>query len=242
MADEVFKLPGSSYTELVKIIRAYGHAPDEAVPKDVADRASMDPTQVSRNNGFLLSIDVISGGKKKSLTPNGRALAQALDFEMPDQIEAAWRVVASESDFLRKIGSAVRIRGGMELSSLRNHVAYTAGEPKRPKSLTGAGSVVDVLQAAGLLREQDGKIVVTSEGFQPSPEGEMAEDERRRTKLDAERAKIQHDVPAVHGQPISIQIRIDCKPEDLDELGPKLRALMDSLREDQGSMSDSAAD
>jgi len=64
MAEENFKLPGSSYSELVKIIRAYGYARDEAALKDVADRAAISRSQVSRNNGFLVSIGILSAGKK----------------------------------------------------------------------------------------------------------------------------------------------------------------------------------
>ncbi len=229
MAEDTFKLPGSSYAELVKIIRAYGHAPEEAVPKDVADRGGMDPTIVSRNNAFLISIGILSGGKKKSLTSPGRALSQALDFEMPDQIADAWRAIAAENEFLRKIVSAVRIRGGMEPSSLRNHVAYTAGVPRKASALTGAGSVIDVLKAAGLLREADGRIVAVDEAeatAQPSGRLEKASTSgepsvRRTVTVPLPQAGV---VPS-----LQIQVRIDCKPEDMASLGPKLRSMLKAL-------------
>ena len=229
MADERFKLPGSSYAELVKIIRAYGHAPDEAVPKDVADRAGMDPTQVSRNNGFLVSVGVLSGGNKKSLTSQGRALAQALDFEMPDQIESAWRNVSLEDDFMKKIVSAVRIRGGMDLAALRNHVAYTAGQPKSPRILTGAGSVVDVLKVAGLLLDEDGKIVARTDGEPRKEPPHASTPDIPHPPV----AQVRADSALLSGSAmaagLSIEVRVDCKPEDLESLGPKLRALLTSL-------------
>lgn len=229
MADDGFKLPGSSYSELVKIARAYAYTPDDAVPKDVADRAGMDPTQVSRNNGFFVSIGVLAGGKKKSLTPAGRELAKALDFEMPDQVESAWHTLVYDSEFLKKIVSAVRIRGGMDLSALRNHVAFTAGQQKTPRTLTGAGSVIDVLKAAGLLKEDGGKVFPTDKAGLPSaePTGAPTISQAKQETLAGTTAIRTPTSPG--GAVLSIQVRIDCRPEELEGLGPQLRALLRSL-------------
>ena len=235
MAEETFKLPGSSYAELVKIIRAYGHAPDESVPKDIADRSGVSPSQVSRNNAFLVSIGILSGGKKKSLTSIGRKLAQSLDFEMPEQIESAWRTIVNENDFMRKIVSAVRIRGGMELSSLRNHVAYSAGAPKKPHAMAGSGSVIDILKASALLREEDGKIVVSPQFNEQSSREAATNNTEHETLKDIVSLKsIQQEIGQSRkmggvNTEISIQIRIDCKPDEVDQLGAKLRILLDSL-------------
>jgi hypothetical protein len=232
VAEDGFKLPGSSYAELAKIIRAYGHAPDEATPKDVSDRAAIDPTQVSRNNGFLLSVGIIEGGNKKTLTPRGRALAKSLDFEMPDEIAGAWRAVVSENDFLRKIVSAVRIRGGMEPSALRSHVAYTAGAAKKPAAMAGAGSVIDALKVAGLLRDEDGKIIATPEGEPASsyvPDVTESSPESVTSRSPVTRAVAIHGQASGVAATIQVQVRIDCKPADLDGLGAKLKALLDEL-------------
>ncbi len=228
MTEESFKFPGSSYAELVKIIRAYGHAPDDAVPKDVADRAGMDPTQVSRNNGFLLSIGILSGGKRKTLTSEGKSLAQALDFDMPDQIEKAWSTIVVGNEFLKKIISAIRIRGGMDPYALRNHVAYTAGLPKNPRSMTGAGTIIDVLKAAALIREEDGKIIAIVES-EPITEIHAAT-QRPISVLSESKQKVK--IPLTQVSPsasLVIQIRVDCRPEELESLGPKLRMLIEAL-------------
>jgi hypothetical protein len=196
----------------------------------------MDPTQVSRNNGFLVSIGILSHGKKKSLTADGRALASALDFELPEQIESAWRSIALNNEFLRKIVSAVRIRGGMELSALRNHVAYTAGEPKEPRFLTGAGSVVDVLRAAGLLREENGKIVALPEGG-PVPKEEEAPKADEPIRITPQVLKVGKNLGPESAE-LSIQVRIDCKPEDLESLAPKLQKFLKSLRDSSENLGD----
>jgi hypothetical protein len=230
VADEGFKLPGSSYGELAKIIRAYGDAPEEAALKDVADRAAIDQTVVSRNNGFLLSVGIVEGGNKKKLTSRGRVLAKALDFEMPDEIATAWRGIVDENDFLRKIVSAVRIRGGMELSALRSHIAYTAGASKKPASMAGAGSVIDALRVAGMLRDEDGKIVAAAPDSVPTTalplESAVAESE-----AGVATTRVVTVPTATTGAVVAIQVqvRVDCKLDELDGLGAKLNALLDEL-------------
>lgn len=67
---EIYKLPGSSYEELTKIIRAYAAASKNGTAvslAEVAQSTGMDKTIVSRNNGFLTQIKLVSEGKKKSL-------------------------------------------------------------------------------------------------------------------------------------------------------------------------------
>ena len=53
---EVFKLPGSSYEEITKIIRAYSNVKSGQALSlaDLAQMSGMDKTIISRNNGFLL--------------------------------------------------------------------------------------------------------------------------------------------------------------------------------------------
>lgn len=245
MTDDVFKLPGSSYAEVAKIIRAYGLANDNAVPKDVADRAGMDPTNVSRNNGFLVSLGILTPGKKKSLTSAGRSLAQALDYEIPEQISVAWRALVSENEFFKKILSAVRIRGGMEVSSLRSHVAYTAGAPKKSASMTGAGTVIDVLTLAGYLTGDESggsKVFATSREDQPLsslPSKEQVAASPTETNPVSPPAATPPALPmiehALGDALLQIQIRVDCKPAELSQLGDQLRALLRALREQSDS-------
>ena len=68
MASEGFRLPRSSYSELVKIIRAYAQAPKNSSPKAVGDLAGVHQTVVSRNNAFLAEIGVIEGRRYKTVS------------------------------------------------------------------------------------------------------------------------------------------------------------------------------
>jgi hypothetical protein len=227
-SDAAFKLPGSSYGEIARVIRAYLAFSNPASLEEVA-RASggMHPTGISRNTGFLVSLGILEGGAKKSLSEKGRVLARALDFEMPDEIRAAWRNIVAEHDFIIQLMSAVRIRGGMDAATLQTHIAYSAGQPRTQKVGVGAGAVIDVLRAADLLRETEGKLFATSSSLvkpggttvtsqeEPPPDSE---------DYDLYRIGVGKHVDVV------IQVQIQCAPDDLDSLAPKLLTLIDQLR------------
>lgn len=236
MADEVFKLPGSSYSEIAKIIRAYGHAHDEATLDDVASRAAVDKTFVSRNNGFLISLGILFGGKKKSLTPEGRELSTALDHELIEKIQEAWRNLVEENEFLKKIVSAVRIRNGMDPSQLRAHIAYTAGVPKKPIAMTGSNAIIDILRQSGMLTEKDGKIIAETLSISSSKEMHlvsMANADSIEAAMLAVRSP-EHaggvDYPGKGGHRISIQINVNCVAGDLPDLAKNIKDLLSSLQ------------
>jgi hypothetical protein len=226
--EERFRLPGSSYQELVKIIRAYGSLDKEAGPVEVGNVAVVHFTIVSRNNAFLVAIGVIEGGQKKMATEKGRALARALDHDMPDAIQLNWREIVLANEFLLQLVTAVRIRKGMEPSTLQAHVAYSAGMPKNPGVMAGAGAVVDILTAAGLVKEEGGKLVVTNAERMPdqitsetaaSVEGAPARTPSSTTILPGSR------IPE-SGLAVTIQIQVQCTANEIDGLGPKLRTLL----------------
>lgn len=158
MADDKFRLPKSSYEELVKIIKGYAQFDGPVGLDDVSKQVSMHTTVISRNVGFFIDAGILQGGRDKQCTPNGRDLAQALMHEMPEEIRRLWRTIVRESEFLSRILAAVKIRNGMDEATISSHIAYSAGQKKNTGVMTGSRSVVDVLKAAELLREEDGKL------------------------------------------------------------------------------------
>ncbi len=65
MAEETFRLPKSSYDEIVKIVRAYSNSGQSANLDEVAKAAAMDKTIISRNNAFLISVGIHRGRQSK---------------------------------------------------------------------------------------------------------------------------------------------------------------------------------
>lgn len=222
MPEENFRLPGCSYDELVKIISAYGHLNKPAAPADVGKLTGMHPTDVSRNNAFLLALEILEGGKKKVTTSTGKSLASALEHEIPQEIRDKWREIAMASEFLQKLVSAVKIRKGMETSTLQSHVAYSAGQPKTPQVMAGARAVVEILMTAGLLREdEDGKVVTAPGDVLLESAAAKA---RPRISSDQQAKDLLHQ-----GIPVTIQIQIQCAANEIEELVPKLRALLEEI-------------
>jgi hypothetical protein len=233
MAEE-FPLPGSSYKELAKIIQGYGRIGGEASLADVAKLTAMNETGISANNKFLVAIGVVKGGKKKAITPIGAELATALEHNLIEEAAAKWRAVVDATDFLQKVIAAVRIRKGMDESSLESHVAYSAGQPKTPAVATGARTVVDILTAAGLLKDESGTLIATTPEPRPIPE-------TVEKSLSISDSLSMSDSPLVQrsfarstrigGVQLNIDVTVQCTPKDLDDLGHKLRKVLQDFNE-----------
>lgn len=235
MTEETFRLPKSSYDELVKIIRAYGNAGNEATLSDVAHRAAIDTTIISRNNAFLISVGVIGGGKAKGITEKGRKLSTALEHQLPDEIASSWHEIVIGNDFMQKMVSAVSIRQGMEDSALQSHIAYSAGEGRNPGVMAGAGAVVEILKTAGLLKEENGKLVVVTAPMKGMPPAQPYVVQREPEKLPSPVFDVAKITGADSGFGVSIQIQIQCSASELSGLGPKLRDLLKELSKKEES-------
>ncbi len=205
MGEDSFRLPGSSYTELVKIIRAYGQTTGPVSPDEVTHLCGIHPTQISRNNAFLVSMGVIDQGKKKSVTERGKSLALALEHEMPDEIRAR----------------------------------CTAGQSKTPYVMAGAGALVDILKAAELVKEADGKVNVVSESeesltipIQFDPSGTYTAKVAGLTgQTDVRPSIVATRAPSSGAPPFQVQIRVNvqCTVAELANLSTSLRKLLNEL-------------
>jgi hypothetical protein len=239
MAEE-FPLPGSSYKELIKIIQAYGRIGGEASLTDVGRLTAMNESIVSNNNKFLVSIGVVKSGKKKTITPIGAELATALEQNLPEEIAVKWRAVVDTTDFLKNVIAAVRIRKSMDESSLESHVAYSAGQPRTPVVATGARTVVDILTAAGLLKEEGGTLTALAPEPRPIPETV----EKSLSISDS-----MSDSPLVQGSfahsrsgvQLNIDVTVQCTPADLNDLGHKLRKVLKDFNEPEPTPAAAAA-
>jgi hypothetical protein len=238
---EAFPLPGSSYKELIKIIQGYGTVGENVTPADVARVVSVHETIVSKNNKFLVATGIIQGGKKKTATSLGKELARALHHDMKEEIVAKWRAVVDANDFLQRVVAAVRIRKGMDESSLESHVAYSAGQPKTPAVATGAAAVVDILRAAEMLKEEGGNLVALA----PEPIADISE-ETGSTSLSpssslAPSSRVIHAswFPNIRSEGVllNINVRIDCTAQDIEGLGLKIRKMIKELQQEESSSS-----
>lgn len=155
-----FKLPVSSYEELTKIIRAYGLG-KEGVPlslDDLVKTSGMGKTVISKNNGFLVQIGLITDGSKKAPTELCNKLASAYEVNLNEEIVSIWRGVIDHDDFMSKIISVIRIKKKMTRSDYINHIIYSSGCPNNATYRAGAGAIIEILKSVGAVGEKDGEI------------------------------------------------------------------------------------
>lgn len=168
MATE-FNLPGSSFEEVQKILKGYSSAPDQSSLDNLAKLVGLHKTIISRNNKFLTDIGLITGGMKKSATELGKKLGRALDHKQEADARGYWREAVQTNEKVSGLVTTVRIKGGMTEKDFSNHVLYVSGQKNTSGNKTGARCVVDVLLAANLLQEENGKLVVSSTPAKETP-------------------------------------------------------------------------
>lgn len=233
VGEEDFRLPGSSYDELVKIIRAYGNFDSEQPLPAIATVAGLHVSSLSRNNAFLAAVGVIEGGQRKVITQTGKRLALALEHNIAEDISKGWRDLIVTHQFFLKLLAAVRIRRGMDEATLQSHVAYSAGQKKSPNVVTGAAALVEIMKIAGLVREENGKLVAADESVTGKQDGNA-------TATDNEAVSPAGDVTATRPSPsprvqhgtqvnVTIQLNIQCAPNQIDEVSSKLRGLIEQV-------------
>ena len=225
MTDSEFKLPSSSFSEIGKIIQAYAQINKPASLDDISKRTGINTTTVSGNNGFLISIGVVEGGKSKSATAIGKKLGDALGHSLEEESRFILRQIVEDTEFLKNVLGAIRIRRGMEEGSLRSHIAYSAGAGKSPSVTTGAGAVLELLVRSGAVQEEDGKYVVGLPVDAPLPT------ETSTPSVSANVLRVTEAIQPLVVEPragisLSIEVKISCGPDDLDGLGDKLRKIL----------------
>jgi hypothetical protein len=226
MAESEFRLPGSPYEELVNIIVAYGTRDEAARPGDVSKLDSVHQSSVSRNNGFLTEIGVLQGETKKLITRRGRSLALALARKDKEEIRRNWRGIVATNEFLQNVVAAVKLREGMLYPTVQAYVAHAAGQPRNKPVMTGAGAIVEILKIAGLLREEAGELVATFDG-----ELDVVEDIAMEELSNEEEAEplLSATVETSEGPAVKIHLHVQCTADDLEDLAPRLRALLREL-------------
>lgn len=166
---EALELPGSSFSELCKIIKGYSHADASSSMDDLAKLMGINKSIISRNSKFLTEIGVITGGHKKSATELGRKLGRALDHNHSEDTKKYWKESIQGSENLSGLITTVRIKGGMKEEDLSNHILYISGQKKNKDNATGSRAIVDILLAADLLIEKDGTLTIATPTENPQP-------------------------------------------------------------------------
>jgi hypothetical protein len=228
MAEREFRLPGSSYEELVNIIVAYGTRDEAARPGDVGKLDAVHQSSVSRNNSFLTEIGVLQGESKKLITRRGRALALALARKDRMEVRRNWRAIVATNEFLQNVVAAVKLREGMLYPTVQAYIAHAAGQPRNKPVMSGAGAIVEILKAAGLLREEAGELVATFDE-DLEPEDLVMDDGSLPEVAEVAEPTVSATVEAGEGPAVKIHLHVQCTADEIEDLAPRLKALLREL-------------
>lgn len=225
---ETFKLPNSSFEEIIKLIKAYSDEKEGvALSLDEVSQATGVPrTVVSGNNGFLVQIGIITDGNKKAATEVGRTLGRAYTSKIDYEVERIWKELVTENDFLNRMVSAVRIRNGMDRTSFINHIVYSSGQKDTKQNRTGAGAIVEILKSVSILSDVDGKLSVYESSIQ---EENGNKSNLQAIKQEEKKEAVQQSVSTLNGN-VQINININCNVDEVDTLSEKLSKLLISLK------------
>jgi hypothetical protein len=239
MAEATLRLPVASFEQISRILHSYLLAAKRQAGvatklDDVAQRAAMNKTAVSGNNAFLSSLGLIQGGNNKELTPLGLRAALTLDHPNTPEAREAWNAVIEASPDLERILDAVRIRKGMNEDALLSHIVLTAGVPKTARSLTGARTIVDLLEFGGVLQERDGTFtaiptdvydVLTVTGTNVPSVAEATEGPVATAGGAGRSAR----VGGAGGFTVNVHLWVNAKETDLEELADELKQFISRL-------------
>ena len=162
MAD-VYKLPVSSYDELIKIIKTYGNG-KAGVPvslDDLVKSSGMSKTIISKNNGFLIQIGLITEGMKKTPTELCRRLAKSYSMNLPEQTDALWRSIFEKDEFISQMISVIGVRTKISKTEFVNHIVYSAECGNGAGYKAGAAAIIEIMKRINMISEIDGDIVLS---------------------------------------------------------------------------------
>jgi hypothetical protein len=131
---------------------------------------------------------------------------------------------------LQNVVSAVKLRAGMLYPTVQAYIAHAAGQPRNKPVMNGAGAIIEILKASGMLREEAGELVAT---FEKRPEVLVPEEDPTAQTPETRESVV--TVGEVNGTPagtsptVSIHVQIRCTAEEIDDLAPRLKSLLREL-------------
>ena len=161
MAD-IYKLPTSSYEELIKIIKAYGCGKVGVAVSldDLVKSSGMSRTVISKNNGFLVQTGLITEGNKKSPTEICKKLANSYVMNLKEQTIMLWRELIEKDEFVQRMTSMVGIKNRISKTEFINHIVFSANCGNGPGYKAGAAALVEIMKLINSINENDGEIAV----------------------------------------------------------------------------------
>ena len=159
----------------------------------------------------------------------GRALGRAYTSKIEDEIVRIWKEIVSETDFLSRMISAVRIRNGMDRGNFLNHIIYSSGLKDTKQSRAGAGAIIDIFKNVGILNEVDGKLTVPDAAILSENAVPASQQETANSSQAGQSFPLKTSFNPVAGSSVIINININCSIDEIDALSDKIKQLLENI-------------
>jgi hypothetical protein len=223
--NDTFSLPASSFDELKKIIQGYAGRGEAKSLSDVQRLTGVSETMISRNNSFLVETGIITEGKAtKNATELGKRLGRAFEYNRAEEITSSLRDVVQQTEFLSDLPSLIRVRGGMSHDDLSGHILFSSGSANNKFKIAGANAIVQLLQEAELIADDNGTFRVKAGSNEESSTQNIPGDQPSSPPTPAqEEAPIIQPIPSRNSQtipaginPVAIAINIQLQLPETD--------------------------
>ncbi len=172
---EEYKLPGSSYNQLMKIICAYAATNGTGITlAELAKSADMKEVIISRNNSFLTQAKLLaetgnnSGNKSIKRVPTALCikLGKAYVMDLKEKVIECWNEVVKGSPFLNKVISVVPVKNDILKKELVNNIIKLSVNSVSNNSRTGATAIIEILKITNFVKEQEGRISIVAQSVE----------------------------------------------------------------------------
>jgi hypothetical protein len=191
---------------------------------EVAQKSGIGKSNVSRNNGFLKSVGVLEGGRRKELTDEGRQLAIAIGNGLEDEIKERWAEILLDCDDTKAIIDMLKIQGGIDSTQFSNKMASALGVINGNNNSTGLNTLEEILKVSNLITERDEEIFFNPKVNVNDEKQSLNMKPKKQKKQDESDGSAEKDLSDVNlFQPdlhINMQIHIspETKPDQIEKI------------------------
>lgn len=224
-----FRLPASSYEEIVKMIKAYGLS-EKKSQEELSSISGVPRSNLSRNTNFFISIGIIDE-KDRTATDLGKKLALSLDHGVESSITTNWKEIVQQSDFLTNMTTALRIRNGMDEESFRAHIAYSSGQKSSSYVKIGSATIIKILNIAGVIKDQNGKLYPVNQTGRISDNPKNTNLELSPNDVDKEEQSLEIRKVTKFRNNLTLNVNINIRNEDFPDIVDNIKNLIKELED-----------
>jgi len=154
---------GVSLEGLLEVVGSWNRADAAGLPlsaKEVAEKARFKTKTIERQQRFMLQLGLLQKkGRKYSLTEAGAQVCRLADYQQTEDFYSkvrnlltSWSELLLVLEFVRRVGTIAR-------EKLVSRIVMYSGRPSGDKNaVTGAETLVDLLEKAGVTSQENGEV------------------------------------------------------------------------------------